>query len=104
VNAAADKKASEILMLDMRAVTLIADYFVLCNGESTRQVRAITDGIVEALRELGQRPLRVEGTPESGWMLIDFGSVVAHIFAPELRAYYALEALWKDAPIVVRMK
>jgi ribosome-associated protein len=104
VNAAADKKASDILMLDLRAVTLIADYFVLCNGESTRQVRAITDGIVQALKELGQRPMRVEGTPESGWMLVDFGSVVAHVFSPELRAYYTLEALWKDAPMVVRMK
>ena len=91
-------------MLDLRAVTLIADYFVLCNGESTRQVRAITDGIVEALKESGQRPLRVEGTSESGWMLVDFGSVVAHVFSPELRAYYTLEALWKDAPTVVRMK
>jgi len=91
-------------MLDLRAVTLIADYFVLCNGESTRQVRAITDGIVEALKESGQRPLRVEGTSESGWMLVDFGSVVAHVFSPEQRAYYTLEALWKDAPTVVRMK
>lgn len=91
-------------MLDLRAVTLIADYFVLCSGESTRQLRAITDGIVEGLRESGQRPLRIEGTPESGWMLVDFGSVVAHVFSPELRAYYALEALWKDAPTVVRMK
>jgi ribosome-associated protein len=104
VNAAADKKASDILMLDLRAVTLIADYFVLCNGESTRQLRAITEGIVETLKESGRRPLRIEGTPESGWMLVDFGSVVAHVFSPELRAYYGLESLWKDAPMVVRMQ
>lgn len=91
-------------MLDLRAVTLIADYFVLCDGQSSRQLRAITEGLIEALKEAGQRPLRIEGTPESGWILVDFGSVVAHVFSPELRAYYALESLWKEAPVVVRMR
>ena len=60
--------------------------------------------VVESLKDLGERPLRVEGTPESGWVLIDFGAVIAHIFSPELRAYYALEELWQDAPVVVRMQ
>lgn len=104
VNAAADKKASNILLLDLRPVALIADYFVLCDGQSTRQLRAIAGAIVESLKELGERPLRVEGTPESGWMLVDFGAVIAHIFSPELRAYYALEELWHEAPMVVRMQ
>jgi ribosome-associated protein len=104
VNAAADKKASDILMLDLRPVALIADYFVLCNGQSSRQVRGIADGILESLRGLGERPLQVEGTPESGWVLMDFGAVIAHIFSPELRAYYALESLWRNAPVVVRMQ
>lgn len=85
-------------------MALIADYFVLCDGQSARQLRAIADAIVESLKELGERPLRIEGTPESGWMLLDFGAVIAHIFSPELRAYYALESLWKDAPMVVRMQ
>jgi ribosome-associated protein len=104
VNAAADKKASDILMLDLRPVALIADYFVLCNGQSARQVRAIAGGILESLRELGERPFQVEGTPGSGWLLLDFGAVIAHIFSPELRAYYALESLWRNAPVVVRMQ
>ncbi len=104
VNAAADKKASDVLLLDLRPVALIADYFVLCDGQSTRQLRAIADAIVESLKEMGERPLRVEGTPESGWVLVDFGAVIAHIFSPELRAYYALEELWGDAPVVVRMQ
>jgi ribosome-associated protein len=104
VNAVADKKASDILLLDLRPVALIADYFVLCNGQSTRQLRAVTNAVVESLKDLGERPLRVEGTPESGWVLIDFGAVIAHIFSPELRAYYALEELWQDAPVVVRMQ
>ena len=104
VNAAADKKASNIVMLDLRPVALIADYFVLCDGESTRQLRAIADAIVESLKELGERPLRIEGTPDSGWVLVDFGAVIAHVFSPELRAYYDLESLWKEAPMVVRMQ
>ncbi len=104
MDAAADKKASDILLLDMRRMTLIADYFVVCNGQSSRQMRAIAEGISEALKDLGERPLRMEGTPESGWLLIDFGSVIVHIFSPELRTYYALEKLWQDAPVVVRMQ
>lgn len=91
-------------MLDLRPVALISDYFVLCDGQSTRQLRAIADAVVESLKELGERPLRVEGTSESGWILLDYGAVIAHIFSPELRAYYALEALWKEAPMVVRMQ
>lgn len=104
VNAAVDKKASDIVMLDLRPVALIADYFILCDGQSTRQLRAISDGILEELRELGERPLHVEGTPDSGWMLLDFGTVIAHVFSPELRSYYSLESLWKEAPMVVRIQ
>jgi ribosome-associated protein len=104
VNAAADKKASDIVMLDLRPVALIADYFVLCDGQSSRQLRAIADGIVQSLKELGERPMRIEGTPDSGWLLVDYGAVVAHVFSPELRAYYDLESLWQEAPMVVRMQ
>jgi len=91
-------------MLDLRSVALIADYFVLCDGQSARQLGAIADGIVKSLKDLGQRPLRVEGRPESGWVLVDVGAVIVHIFSPELRAYYALEELWQDAKVVVRMQ
>ena len=104
VNVAADKKATDIVLLDLRQVSLIADYFVLCDGQSSRQLRAISNAIAESLKELGERPLRIEGTPQSGWMLLDFGAVVAHVFSPELRAYYDLESLWKEAPMVVRMQ
>ena len=99
----AGKKASNIAMLDMRAVTLLTDYFVLCDGASTRQIGAIVDGLLEELKKAGSQPALVEGTPESGWMLVDFGSVIAHIFSREQRAYYRLEELWQEAPIVVRM-
>jgi ribosome-associated protein len=104
VNAAADKKASNIVMLDLRPVALIADYFVLCDGQTSRQLRAIADAITEELKALGERPLRTEGAPESGWMLLDYGAVIAHVFSPERRVYYDLESLWKEAPMVVRMQ
>jgi ribosome-associated protein len=90
-------------MLDMRQVTLLADYFVLCDGASNRQIKAISDELLEKLKDAGPQRAVVEGTPESGWMLIDLGAVIVHIFSPEQRAYYQLEELWQDAPIVVRM-
>ena len=90
-------------MLDMRQITLLADYYVLCDGTSKRQMDAITEGLLEALKKEGTHAAVVEGTPESGWMLIDFGSVIVHVFSPEKRAYYQLEDLWKEAPVVVRM-
>lgn len=103
VDVIAGKKASNVLLLDMRGVTLLTDYFVLCDGSSTRQIGAIADGLLEELRKAGSQSALVEGTPESGWMLVDFGSVIVHIFSPQQRAYYQLEELWKNATIVARM-
>ena len=97
------KKATNILTLDMRDLTSLADYYVLCDGSSTRQINAIVDELMKELKRSGSWRATLEGTPESGWMLIDFGSVVVHIFSPEQRAYYQLEELWQDAPIVMRM-
>ncbi len=90
-------------MLDMRPVTLLADYFILCDGASNRQVKAISDDLLEKLKKAGSKMAVVEGSPESGWVLVDFGAVIVHIFSPEQRAYYQLEELWREAPIVVRM-
>jgi ribosome-associated protein len=104
VDAAADKKASNIVLLDLRQVALIADYFVVCSGQSARQVRAITRDVIKAIKKVGQYPLMVEGAPESGWVLVDFGAVVVHVFSPEVRTYYALEELWQEAPVVVRIQ
>ena len=98
-----DKKATNILTLDMRNVTLLADYYVLCDGSSPRQIRAITGELLEKLKREGSKLAVIEGTPESGWMLIDFGSVIVHIFSPQQRAYYQVEELWQDAPIMMRM-
>ncbi len=99
----ANKKAANVLMLDMQNVTYLADYYVLCDGSSKRQIEAVTDDLLENLKKAGTQPAVIEGTAESGWVLVDFGSVIVHVFSPEKRAYYQLEELWKDAPIVVRM-
>ena len=97
------KKAGNILLLDMREITLLADYYILCDGTSARQINAISDELLKSLKKAGsKRPMR-EGEPESGWVLIDLGDVIVHIFSPEQRNYYHLEELWADAPIVMRM-
>ncbi len=90
-------------MLDMRDVTLLADYYVLCDSTSTRQINAISDELVQELKRAGTKIPITEGTPESGWVLVDLGDVIVHIFSPEQRVYYDLETLWDDAPIVMRM-
>jgi ribosome-associated protein len=91
--------------LDIRRVSLLADYFVICSGASERQVRAIVDEILEKVKkEAGIIPLNVEGVPSSGWVLVDYGGVIVHIFAPSLREYYSLEKLWSEATMVVRVQ
>jgi ribosome-associated protein len=100
----ADKKGSDIVMLDLRALTPLADYFVVCSTESVRQLNAIADGIEEKLTQGSILPLHVEGVPESGWVILDYGSVIVHIFDPEQRAYYRLEKLWSLAPTIVHIQ
>jgi ribosome-associated protein len=102
VELAEDKQASEIVMLDLRKLNTIADYFVICSGESDRQLKAILEAIDEGMsRELG-RDARIEGTPDTGWVLLDYGDVVVHIFSVALRDYYRIERLWSKAtPVVV---
>ena len=94
-NAAADKKARGIVRLDIRQKSSIADYFVICEGDTDRQVRAITDSIVEACQAKGVRPLRTAGYQEGSWVVLDYASVIVHVFLPGERSYYDLESLWK---------
>lgn len=95
--AAADKKAAEVTILDLRGITLISDYFVLCHGANKFQVQAIADGVKESMREAGHRPLGEEGYADGRWVLLDYGDVIVHIFHEDERNYYALERLWGDA-------
>lgn len=97
---AADKKASDILVLDMREVTPITDYFVICSGSNDRQVARIKEAVEERLREMGDKASRREGEKYRRWILLDYIDLVVHIFLQEERDFYELERLWKDAPLV----
>lgn len=99
-----DRQASDIVLMDLRAVSLLADYFVVASADSRRQLQALIDTTTETLQKQRIRPLRVEGTPDSGWVILDYGSVVVHLFDPESRAFYKLEQLWKNAPVVLRIQ
>ena len=96
------RQACEIMLLDLRNLTVIADYFVICTADNERQLRAVLKALDEELVGAGARDPRIEGSPETGWVLLDFGDVIIHLFSPEQREYYRLERLWKQAqPIVV---
>jgi ribosome-associated protein len=96
---AADKKALDIVELDLRGVIDYTDYFVVCSGNSDRQVKAISDSILAGLKDRhGIRPQRVEGLTQARWVLMDYLDVIVHIFVPEVRGYYELERLWGEAP------
>ncbi len=95
--AADSKKAFDIRILDIRRLTYITDYFVICSGSNITQVSAIADGIGEALARLGVHPSHIEGEADSSWVLMDYGDVVVHIFEEQTRLHYALEKLWGEA-------
>jgi len=103
VEAASDKKAEDILVLNVAELTTIADLFVICSARGERQAQAIADGIVEKAKAAGQRPFGIEGYSAGRWILIDLSDVVVHVFVPEERDLYRLERLWGDAPVVLRI-
>ena len=104
VELAEDKKAADIVLLDITGLTTLADAFVICSGGSERQLDAIADGIVEGLRAEKVRPIGREGMAISHWVLLDFGAVVVHIFTPPEREYYSLEKHWSEARTVLRVQ
>jgi ribosome-associated protein len=102
VEIASDRKAEEIVMLDISKISIIADYFVICSGTGDRHVKAIAREIDEKLRDEGVKPYNVEGITEGTWVLMDYGSVWVHIFVPATREFYHLEQLWAGAqPVLV---
>ena len=104
IDAAGDKKAEDILVMNVSEVTSIADLFIICTGRSERQVQSIADGVVEKAKENGRQPVGVEGYASGRWILIDLGDVVVHAFVPEERELYRLERLWGDAPVILRIE
>ncbi|PYM23577.1 MAG: ribosome silencing factor [Candidatus Rokuibacteriota bacterium] len=98
--AALDKTAIDLTVLDVQRVSSVTDYFLVCSGRSAPHVKTIAEAIREELKTEGVRPLHAEGQPESGWVLLDYGDVLMHVFLEDTRAYYALERLWGDAPLL----
>ena len=96
--AAVDLKAENLVALDVRELTSFTDVFILATGGSDRHVRAIADAVEEAVEELGERPLGIEGYDEGRWLLLDLGDVIVHLFQRDVREHYDLERLWSEAP------
>ncbi len=97
VAAAFDRKATDVVVLDLRKTTGFTDYFLLASGQNQKQIVAVADAVQEALRALGMRPAHVEGYPRQEWILLDYPSFVVHVFSERLRAFYDLERLWGGA-------
>lgn len=100
-DAAAGKKARDVVILDVRGKTSVADFFVVCEGDTDRQIRAIVENITSSCRDHGVRPLSSAGAKDASWACIDLNSVIAHVFLPGERTFYDLEGLWAAAPVAV---
>jgi len=99
-NVAADNRGRDVLLIDMRKLTTLVDYFVIASGTSRRQIHSMADEIDRAMTQLGDNKIGLEGYGESHWVLLDYGDIVVHLFDDETRRYYDLENLWGDAPRV----
>jgi len=104
VEACSEKQATNIVLLDAQKVCSFADYFVICSGESTPQLKAIIEEVEKTLKAKGVVPSHHEGTADSGWMLLDYGDVIVHVFDKPEREYYQLDELWADASPVIRIQ
>lgn len=105
VDTIVDKKGSDIVLLDISEHAIFADYFLICNGENERQLNALAENIAfDAKRKGGTRAYGIEGEPSAGWVLIDFGDLVVHVFSPSKRNYYRLEDIWSNGHVVLRMQ
>ena len=101
-----DRQGEDILLLDIKEIAAFADYFIICSGTSRRQLDALQGAIREGLKQADERILakNIEGEPDSGWVLMDYNSVIVHLFDPEMRDYYRLEELWGNARVVARIQ
>jgi ribosome-associated protein len=104
VTALEEKKSEDIILLDIHEVAYFADYFVICSGTSNRMLQALADSAVERVKQDYQIQARVEGVADHGWLLVDFGDVILHIFSPERRNYYQLESLWSGGKVLLHLQ
>lgn len=99
-----EKKGEDILLLDLQDLAPLSDYFVICSGSSRRTINGLMDAVVDATREKHKLKPRLEGHPDEGWLLADYGSVVVHVFSNDQRSYYKLEDLWSQAKVLLHMQ
>lgn len=105
VDSILDKKGGDIVLLDIRESAVFTDYFLICNGENERQLKALASGIADdAKKKTGTLPWGTEGETVNGWVLLDYGNLIVHLFSPEMRRYYNLEDLWQEAHVILRMQ
>jgi ribosome-associated protein len=104
VDALEDKKAENIVLMDLEKVAMFTSYFVICSGTSDRMLSALADGVVDKVRETYGIKVQPQGQSSSGWVLVDFGSVIVHCFAPETRDFYKLEELWREGKVLLRVQ
>lgn len=104
MNTIEDKKGEDIVLIDIRELTTLADYFVICSGGSDRTLNALVDAVQEKIREQHKVKGRIEGQPQDGWMLVDYGDVVLHVFSKDQRSYYRLEDLWREGRVLLRLQ
>jgi ribosome-associated protein len=104
VDALAEKKGEDIVLMDVHEVTSFTDYFIICTGTSFRMLHALAEGILERTKAEFKKKNRIQGTPEAGWLVLDYGDIVVHLFDDELRHYYDLEELWKEGKVMLRLQ
>jgi len=99
-----DKKGENILLLDIKDVASFTDYFVICNGTSDRMLEALAKGVLEVTKKDYKKRGRIDGKAQEGWLVMDYGDVVVHLFAPEMREFYDLEELWSDGKVLLKVQ
>jgi ribosome-associated protein len=104
VEALEEKKAENIILLDLKGIVSFTDFFIICTASSSRMLNALADGVVEKTRLSHKKKGRIEGTPDAGWMIVDYGDIVVHLFDDELRNYYNLEELWDEGKVLLRIQ
>ena len=104
MNALEDKKGEDIVLLDLKELDIFTDYFVLCTGTSDRMLNALADGVLEDVNKKHKRKGRKEGLARDGWLVVDYGEIVVHLFSPDQRDYYSLEDLWGEGKVLLRLQ
>jgi ribosome-associated protein len=104
VHSLEDTKGENIVLIDLKEVAIFADYFVICSGSSDRMIQALADSAIENIKRDYRIQARVEGRPEDGWLLVDYGDIILHIFSPQRRDYYQLEELWSTGKVLLHVQ